>query len=154
RHVGEETLFARTGLSLQPIWSLCKLLWIKQNEPEVWTRSVRWLNVADFVAFKLSGEAATDWSLASRTMAFDIRKCEWASDILDAAGVPRAMLASAVASGTRVGSVSKRAAGETGLPAGIAVTAGGHDHVCGALAAGIVEPGQILDSMGTAEALF
>jgi xylulokinase len=154
REIGEETLFARTGLSLQPIWSLCKLLWIKENEREAWSRSVRWLNVADFIAFKLSGEAITDWSLASRTLAFDIRNLRWATDILDAAGIPRAMMAPTVAGGTRIGSVTRLAAEATGLPAGIAVAAGGHDHVCGALAAGIVEPGQILDSMGTAEALF
>ncbi|MEA2526617.1 MAG: hypothetical protein QOF73_3844, partial [Thermomicrobiales bacterium] len=74
RAIGEDMLFARTGLSLQPIWSLCKLLWIKENEPEAWARTVRWLNVADFIAYKLSGEPATDWSLASRTLAFDIRR--------------------------------------------------------------------------------
>ncbi len=154
RQIGEDLLFARTGLSLQPIWSLCKLLWIKENEPEVWARSVRWLNIADFVAYKLSGEAATDWSLASRTLAFDIRRLTWDRDILQSAGVPGSILAPAVPSGTRIGSVTREVASATGLPEGIAVAAGGHDHVCGALAAGVVERGQILDSMGTAEALF
>src|SRR5215213_1540257 len=154
RQISEDVLFARTGLSLQPIWSLCKLLWIKENEPDVWKRSVCWLNIADFVAYRLSGEPATDWSLASRTLAFDIRQRAWDHDILKAAGVPAEMMAPVVASGTRIGSVTPEAAAATGLPAGAAVAAGGHDHVCGALAAGVVRPGQILDSMGTAEALF
>jgi xylulokinase len=154
RHIGEDTLFARTGLSLQPIWSLCKILWIKEHEPDAWARTVRWLNVADFIAFKLSGAAATDWSLASRTMAFDIRERTWASDILDAAGVARTIPAPAVASGTRIGDVTPQAAAATGLPVGTTVAAGGHDHVCGAFAAGAIRHGQILDSMGTAEALF
>lgn len=154
RHIGDEALFARTGLALQPIWGLCKILWIKENEPERWSRTVRWLNVADFIAYKLSGEAATDWSLASRMLAFDIRQREWATDILDAAGVPPSILAPVVPSGTRIGAVTARAAEETGLPAGIAVAAGGHDHVCGAFAADVFEHGHILDSMGTAEALF
>jgi xylulokinase len=154
RQIGEDVLFARTGLSLQPIWSLCKLLWIKENEPDVWKRSTCWLNIADFIAFRLSGEPATDWSLASRTLAFDIRQRVWDRDILAASGVPAEMMAPAVASGTRIGSVLPEVAAITGLPAGTAVAAGGHDHVCGALAAGVVRRGQILDSMGTAEALF
>lgn len=154
RQIGEDVLFARTGLSLQPIWSLCKLLWIKENEPEAWRRTVRWLNIADFIAYRLSGEAATDWSLASRTLAFDIRRQTWDSDILTSAGVPTTFLAPAVPSGIRIGSITSEAAVATGLPKGAAVAAGGHDHVCGALAAGVVERGQILDSMGTAEALF
>jgi xylulokinase len=154
REIGEEELFARTGLSLQPIWSLCKLLWIKDNEPEAWSRSVRWLNIADFIAYNLSGEVATDWSLASRTLAFDIRRRVWEGDILRSAGVPESLFAPAVPSGTRIGSVNANAAAATGLPLGTAVVAGGHDHVCGALAAGVVERGQVLDSMGTAEALF
>jgi xylulokinase len=154
RQIGEDVLFARTGLSLQPIWSLCKLLWIKENEPEAWSRSVRWLNVADFIAYRLSGEAATDWSLASRTLAFDIRRRTWDRDILQSAGVPDSILAPAVPSGTCIGAVTPGAAAATGLPEGTVVATGGHDHVCGALAAGVVERGQILDSMGTAEALF
>lgn len=154
RQIGEDVLFAKTGLSLQPIWSLCKLLWIKENEPDAWHRTVRWLNVADFIAYKLSGEPATDWSLASRTLAFDIQRRTWDGDILKSAGIPGSILAPSVASGTRIGSITAEAAAATGLPEGTAVATGGHDHVCGALAAGVIERGQILDSMGTAEALF
>lgn len=154
RTIGEDALFATTGLSLQPIFSLCKLLWIKQNEPEAFARSARWLHVADWLAYRLSGVLATDWSLASRTLAFDIRRRDWDTDILQAVGIPRTMLAPAVASGTRIGAVTREAAAATGLPVGAAVAAGGQDHVCGALAAGVTERGQVLDSIGTAEALF
>jgi xylulokinase len=63
-------------------------------------------------------------------------------------------MAPAVASGTRIGGVTAEATGATGLPEGAAVAAGGHDHVCGALAAGVVRRGQMLDSMGTAEGLL
>ena len=152
--LGEDHLFAVTGLSLQPIFSLCKMLWLKRNEPEVFGRTVRWLNVADFIAFKLSGVEATDWSLASRTLAFDLRKLNWDDEIVDAAGVPRSLFAPAQASGVRIGGVTADAARLTGLPGGAAVSRGGHDHVCGALAAGVVRDGEMLDSMGTAEALF
>lgn len=152
--IGEDPIFAVTGLSLQPIFGLCKLMWIKENEPEAFARTTRWLHVADYIAFELSGEGATDWSLASRSMAFDLRKRDWDDGILRTAGIPRGIMAPAVASGTGVGSVTREAALATGLPVGAVVSAGGQDHVCGALAARVVRPGQILDSMGTAEALF
>jgi xylulokinase len=152
--IGEDELFAITGISLQAIFSLCKLLWIKEHEPDAFRRTVRWLNVADYIAFKLSGEAATDWSLASRSLSFDIRKRTWDDGILSAAGVPISKMAPTVASGTKIGEVTREAAAATGLPTGASVSAGGHDHVCGALAAGVVRRGQMLDSMGTAEGLL
>jgi xylulokinase len=152
--LGEDTIFAITGLSVQPIFSICKLMWLKEHEPEAWARTARFLLIADYIAFRLSGAAATDWSLASRTMAFNIRTHEWDERILGAAGIPRDLLAPPVPSGTRIGNVTAAAAEQTGLPEGAAVAAGGHDHVCGALAAGVVRRGQMLDSMGTAEALF
>ena len=68
RHIGKDAMFAVTGLSLETIFSLSKILWIRENEPDAFARSVRWLHIADYIAFKLSGEAATDWSLASRTL--------------------------------------------------------------------------------------
>jgi xylulokinase len=154
RLLGEETIFAITGLSVQPIFSICKLMWLKEHEPEAWARTVRFLLIADYIAYRLSGVAATDWSLASRTMAFNIRAHDWDDRILSAAGISRDILAPPVPSGTRIGSVTASAAEQTGLPAGAAVAAGGHDHVCGALAAGVVRRGQMLDSMGTAEAIF
>ena len=152
--IGEDALFAVTGVSLQAIFSLCKIMWIKQHQPDAFARTVRWLHVADYIAYRLCGVGATDWSLASRTLAFDIRKRGWDGGILRAAGVPAGLLAPAVASGTKIGEVTAAAAAETGLPAGASVAAGGHDHVCGALAAGVIQKGQLLDSMGTAEGLL
>jgi xylulokinase len=67
---------------LQPIFGLCKLLWLNENEPEAFARTASWLNVADYVAFRLSGVAATDYSLASRTLALDLHRLRWAEDLL------------------------------------------------------------------------
>lgn len=152
--VGEDTIFAITGLSVQPIFSICKLMWLKEHEPEAWARTVRFLLVADYIAYRLSGEMATDWSLASRTMAFNIHALQWDERLLDAAGLPRDIFAPPSRSGARIGTVTAEAAALTGLPRGAVVATGGHDHVCGALAAGVARRGEVLDSMGTAEALF
>ncbi len=154
RVVGKDAIFARSGLSLQPIFSLCKLLWLREHEPDAWRRTVRWLHVADYVAFRLSGEAATDYSLASRTLALDLHRRRWDEATLSAVDLDPGLLAPLVPGGTRLGTVTPEAATTTGLPTGAIVAAGGHDHVCGALAAGVTEPGTMLNSLGTAEAIF
>ncbi|MBI5669081.1 MAG: carbohydrate kinase [Chloroflexi bacterium] len=154
QHIGKDRLFQITGLSLQPIFGLCKLLWLKQNEPDVFNRTVRWLNTAEYIAFRLSGEQATDYSLASRTLALDIARRQWADDILREAGIRHNPYAPLVPSGTPIGHVTAEASAATGLPTTTLVAAGGHDHVCGSLAAGVTAPGVALNSLGTAETMF
>ncbi len=154
REIGREALFATTGLSLQPIWGLCKLLWLRENEPEAFGRTARWLHIADYIAYRLCGVQATDFSLASRTMVLDLAKLRWSDELLEAVGIPKEVLAPLAESGTRLAGVTADSAGETGLPLGTPVSAGGHDHVCGALAVGVTEPGSTLNSLGTAEAWF
>ena len=83
KHIGEERLFRITGLNLYPIFGLCKQLWIRENAPEAFSKTVSWLNTADFLAWKLCGVPATDYSLASRTFALNIRKLEYAEELLE-----------------------------------------------------------------------
>ncbi|MFT4036764.1 MAG: FGGY family carbohydrate kinase [Thermomicrobiales bacterium] len=153
-HIGETALFERTGLSLQPIFSLCKMLWYREHEPEAWKRSVSFLLIDQYIAFKLSGERGAEPSQASRTMLMNLHELRWDDWILDKAGIDERMLPPLVSSGTRIGTVTAKAAGETGLPQTAQVATGGHDHVCGAFAAGVTRPGQMLNSLGTAEAVF
>jgi xylulokinase len=87
-------------------------------------------------------------------LTFDIRKRGWSDEILDAAGISRDLLATPVASGTPIGKVTRETAIATGLPERAVVAAGGHDHICGALAAGVTKPGKVLDSFGTAEVVL
>jgi xylulokinase len=134
---------------LQPIFGLCKLLWLKENEPDAYSRTATWLNVADYMAFRLCGVAATDYSLASRTLALDLHNLRWADELLEEAGISPDLFAPLRGSGTFLGPVTPDAASETGLPDSAGVAAGGHDHVCGAIAVGTM-----LNSLGTAEAIF
>ncbi len=154
RAVGQERLFGLTGLSLQPIFGLCKLLWLRENEPEAYSRTATWLNVADFMAFRLCGVAATDFSLASRTLALDLHNLRWSDEVLEEVGVPPDLFAPLRESGSALGTVTREAAEPTRLPEGACVAAGGHDHACGALAVGVSETGTMLNSLGTAEAIF
>jgi xylulokinase len=152
--IGKDELFARSGLSLQPIFSLNKLLWHREHEPDAWARSVRWVMLADFIAHRLCGEVATDLSLASRTLMLDLREKCWDEQTLAQAEIDPSLLAPLLPAGTPLGYVTASAAALTGLPMTAVVAVGGHDHVCGALAAGVTRPGQMLSSLGTAEALF
>jgi len=148
--LGEEAIYRITGLPPTPIFTLNKLLWLRDNAPEAWARLARWLCVSDYIAYRLTGEQAMGYSLASRTLAFDLERRVWSEELLGYAGLRHAHLPPAQPEGTLVGRVV--ASAETDLPVGLPVFVGGHDHVCGALAVGAFEPGVVLDSTGTTEA--
>jgi xylulokinase len=151
--VGFGRLHATTGLCPDPTFTLLKLLWLKDTAPEAFARGRAWLHVSDYLAWRLCGGRATDFSLASRTMALDIAAGRWCGELLEEAGVGRTLFQELAPAGTRIGGVTAEAARATGLPEGAAVGVAGHDHVCGALAVGADRPGVLFDSMGTAEAL-
>ncbi len=91
--------------------------------------------------------------MASRTMLFDIRSRTWSEDLIRLTGLPRHLFPPLSHSGQVVGHVTRQAANATGLRAGTPVAAGGHDHTCAALAAGVIAPGLALDSSGTVDAI-
>lgn len=152
--LGADRVYRTTGIAPQSIFSLSKLLWIQQNEPDLFARAVHWLHMADFIAWRLCGEMATDRSLASRTMALDLRRLAWATGLIEDAGLPPLLFAPLRQSGELLGRVHGEGAATSGLPAGTVVGVGGHDHLCGALAVGAVSPAVMLDSIGTAEAIL
>jgi xylulokinase len=127
---------------------------VREEDPEAYSRAQTWLCVADFVAQRLSGEKAMDYSLASRTGLFDIDRREWSERLLEAAGIDRSLMPRLAPSGSPVGLVDRMASQLTGLPIGTPVFTGGHDHICGALAVGVTDEGAVLDSTGTAEAVL
>lgn len=151
---GRERLFQITGLDPNPVFSLCKILWLKENEPEAFSKTRMWLSMTDYIYYKLTGQFVTDNTIASRTMAFDLHQNDWSDEILKELGFDRTLFPRVVSSGTVVGEVQSNTAGETGLPCGTPVVAGGHDHLCGSLAAGVLAGRRVLDSSGTAESII
>lgn len=152
RRIGADRLFAISGLAPNPIFGLCKLLWHKGHRPEAFARTVKWLNVADYLAWRLCGEMATDHSLACRTFALDVTALSWSAEVLGEMAVAPELMAPLVASGQRLGTLRAEAAAATGLPRHCVVAVGGHDHVVGALAADAMRPSVLLSSTGTTEA--
>ncbi len=150
--LGQDRLFAISGLAPEPIYGLSKLLWHRRHRPEPFAATVKWLNTADYLAWRLCGEMATDYSLACRTYALDLGRLAWSTEVLEAVGVDPALMAPLVPSGAALGRVTEAGAAATGLPRHCVVAAGGHDHVVGAIAADAMRPGVLLTSTGTTEA--
>jgi xylulokinase len=132
--------------------SLTKILWWRKHAGQTLT-GVIWLSVADYIAYRLTGMLATDYSLAGRTYAFDLRRRAWANDWLEQLGLSGDLFPPARPAGTACGA-SSSGFEQIGLAAGVPVVVAGHDHVCAALAAGVAPGAQVFDSIGTAEVLI
>ena len=146
-------VFAITGHTVDRILTLCKLAWMRDNRPAVLAAADRVMMMADWIAYRLSGEAATDPSLASRTLYFDVRGRRWSEELLALAGLEPSILPPIASAGTRLAPVRADVLVETGLAGRPAVGVGGHDQIVGSFAAGLIAPGMVLDSIGTAEAI-
>ena len=142
-----------TGMPPSNIHTLAKLVWIQRNQPEIYKEVWKFFGFEDFINFRLGVQPAVDYSLAARTMCFDIiNKC-WSEKMLSLADVDVSILPDTVPSGTIIGEIGAKVSGELGLPKGVVVVAGGHDQPCGALGAGIIRSGEVMDATGTVECI-
>jgi sugar (pentulose or hexulose) kinase len=144
--------FVRTGLHPSFKYGLPKLLWLRKRNPQCLTGSV-WLSAADYIAYRLSGVFATDYTLAARTYAFRMDRKSWDTEVMDHLGLDVSLFPKAVPSGTPIGYVQTCEWNSLGVRQGTPVAISGHDHVCTMLGAGAVAPGAVLNSIGTAETL-
>ena len=150
----EPTIYQITGLPLDHIYSAHKLLWHRQQDPATFERARTWLGLSDWITFCLTGARTTSYSMASRTMLFDLRTYSWSEELLRLTDLPVSLLPPALPSGEVIGEVTQNAARVTGLAPGTPVATGGHDHICAALAAGVIEPGIVLNSTGTTDTVL
>lgn len=150
---GKEEIYKITGVPLHAMFSLNKIMWIRKNKPEIYSKTDKFLSVSDYILTQLELPPYTDYSLASRTMAFDIHNLCWSEEILKHCGIPKEKFGIVAPSGTLVGRLSKEAASQLGLMEGIVVALGGHDQPCGALGAGAIKAGDVSDSSGTYECM-
>jgi xylulokinase len=152
RRIGAAALFSRTGLRAEPKYTLPKLLWLREQRASDFTRLRRWAGVAELVALDLTGELGTNASLACRTLAFDVTRRMWDSELLGLASIGPDQMPPVLPLGRAVGGLTGAAAARLGLPSGTPVAVAGHDHLAAAVGAGVTRPGEVLDSMGSAEA--
>jgi xylulokinase len=148
-HLGEEALYEITGNTLGSNYSLPKLLWIREHQPDLYKRTDKFLLWGSFVSTMLGASPAVDYSLANRSFLFDVDREDWSEEILDLTGLDRDKLPETVPSGTPIGTVSRHMASQLGLPPGVTIVAGAHDQCATAVGCGVVEDGQAVYGMGT-----
>jgi xylulokinase len=151
--VGAEKLIKITGVNLSVIYSVNKILWFKRNQPHIYRRAARICTVQDYIVGKLSGNYTIDYSMASRTMLFDVAHSEWSDELLSIAGIDKKLLSLPVLAGTPAGRVKPDIAEEIRASPAAVVLAGTHDHICNALGAGVIEKGWCSNTAGTTEGL-
>lgn len=130
-------------------FTLPKVLWLRNHEPDAYARLATVLLPKDYVRYRLTGEVATEPSDASATLMFDPARGRWSHEILDAVRLPLSLMPGVGGSSEVLGRVSADAARATGLVAGTPVVGGGADNACGAAGVGAVAPGEAVTSWGT-----
>lgn len=150
---GAERVFEITGMPLHAMYTLQKILWWQRERPEVYRDTWKFLCYGDYCLHRLGLPPTIDYSMAGRTMAFDVRAGRWSDELLARADVPIEKLPDVAPSGTAVGELPGSTCEELGLPRGVLGATGGHDQPCGALGAGISRPGLAMDATGTVECI-
>ena len=135
-------------------FTLPKLLWMRENEPELWSRVRSVLLPKDYVRLCLSGDKASDVADSSGTLLFDVRNRRWSDEMLGALDISRNLLPEVFESIEVTGKVSKAGAEATGLLEGTPVIAGAGDNAASAIGMGIVKPGTVSATIGTSGVVF
>ena len=151
--IGTEKTFSIGGNPVMVINSALRMLWVKENEPEIFKNTYKWLLIEDFVNQRLTGRFCTDFSMASCTMLFNQTTQTWSDEMCALAGLPGAILPDVFQSATSLGPITLSAAAQTGLPQGTPVFLGGHDHLCSGIPVGAFQNGSVMDITGTWETI-
>jgi xylulokinase len=152
--VGRENILRYIANPVLTGFTLPKLLWVRDNEPNNFARVRRILLPKDYVRFRLTGEFATEVSDASGTALFDVVNRRWSFEMIDGLGLDRTTLPTCYESSEVSGKITPRVAEQTGLAAGTPVVGGGGDQAASAVGNGIVEPGIVSCTLGTSGVVF
>lgn len=148
--IGEKKIFNLAGNSLQPTYSTAKILWYKKNLPEMFKNIDKILQSNSFIAYKLTGKLTQDLSQGYGLHCFDMREGKWDEAMCEELGIPVHLLPNIYPCHEVIGTVTEKAAQETGLMEGTPVIAGGLDAACGTLGAGVIDAGQTQEQGGQA----
>ena len=147
--VGAEKLLSITKNRALEGFTLPKILWVKQYEPEIFSQAKLFLLPKDYVRFAMTGKIHMDYSDAAGTLLLDIAAKKWSVELCELLDIPISLCPPLVESSDFVGTVTKEFAEKTGLSEQTKVFAGGADNACGAIGAGILTEGKTLCSIGT-----
>lgn len=148
---GAREIAAITGLRPHQMYSIAKMMWIKNHRPEIYEKAAYIFLMEDYVVYHLTGKRQIDYSLATRTMAFDIRQLTWSEEIFRAAGIDQKKMSQVVPTGTDSGTLTQKAAERTGLKETTHIISVSHDQVAAAVGAGVFDSSVAVDGAGTVE---
>lgn len=149
--IGAKAIAGITGLKPHEMYSIPKLMWMKRHRPEIYGQAEHVFLMEDYVVYGLTGIAQVDYSLASRTMAFDITGLQWSKEIFEHAGIDMGLMAKAVPTGTAAGTLRPEIAERTGLLPQTQIVSVSHDQVAAAVGAGVFDSKKAVDGAGTVE---
>ncbi|CAH0118362.1 MULTISPECIES: xylulokinase [unclassified Paenibacillus] len=147
--LGMEYAYRMTGHRISSSYPGPKLLWIKRRRPDIYGQAAKMLQAKDYLAYKMTGAFATDYSDASATNLFDLSAKRWSERIIEACGFDMNLLPAPYPSATVIGEVTAEAAAATGLKQGTSVVIGGGDGCCAAAGAGVMNEGESFNCIGT-----
>ncbi len=153
-NLGERKIIELTCNPALTNFTLTKLLWVRDNEPEIWKRFRRVLLPKDYVRLRLTGEHAMDVAEASGTLMLDVAHRRWSDEMMSAAGLPMSCLPKLYESPEICARISEEGATHTGLKPGTPVVAGAGDQAGGAVGMGIVRAGAVSATIGTSGVVF
>ncbi len=152
--IGREKFIQITGNIALTGFTAPKILWVKENEPEVYAKAKHVLLPKDYIRYKLTGEYAMDKADGAGTVLFNLKLRDWSDEVLSALEIPRTWMPKTFEGTEFTGHVTAEAAALTGLKIGMPVAAGGGDQAAGAVGVGAVEPGIIGLTVGTSGVVF
>ena len=152
--VGVERLIELVSNPALTNFTLTKMLWLRENEPETWQRTRTVLLPKDYLRFCLTGDKATDVSDASGTLLLDVKNRKWSAEMLAAVAMNESLLPKLYESTEITGVISKECAAETGLSQGTPIVAGAGDNAAGAVGMGIARVGAVSATIGTSGVVF
>lgn len=148
RHIAEIT-----GIPAHEMYGLPKILWLQNHKPEVYEQTKHIFQMEDFIVYTLTKNAIIDYSLATRSMAFDINTLDWSDEILEAAGVDKSLFSRPVPTGTDAGTITKEIAARTGLASNTRIVAISQDQMAAAVGTGAFSSDIGVDGAGTVQCL-
>src|ERR1051325_10476887 len=152
--IGREKFIQITGNVALTGFTAPKILWVKENEPDVFARAKHVLLPKDYIRYKLTGEYAMDKADGSGTVLFDLTSRDWSDEVLTGLAIPPLWMPRTFEGPDFTGCVTEEAAAQTGLKAGTPVAAGGGDQAAQAVGVGAVQPGIVGLTVGTSGVVF
>lgn len=144
-----DKIFSLCGSRVNPVFSASKMTWVRENRPEIYKKTYKFLIIPDYLIYLMTGELCTDYTYGSRSLLMNIHNHQWDSELLNIFQVDREKLCDLIEPGSICGRITKEFAELTGCPEGIPVITSGGDQQCGAIGQGVVKKGTLSATAGT-----